>query len=69
MEGKKGKVIINVLEWLEATTYKNSSKTAFADLEKSITVFGKTFLHKVAKTFCRLLHLHFVGNCKASCQI
>ena len=32
-------------------------------------VFCKTFLHKVAKTFCRSLHLHFVGNCKASCQI
>lgn len=30
-------MIINVLEWLEATTQKNPSKTAFADLEKSIT--------------------------------
>ena len=28
-------------------------------------VFCKTFLHKIAKTFCRLLQLHFVGNCKA----
>lgn len=29
-------------------------------------VFCKPFLHKIAKTFCRLLHLHFVGNCKTS---
>lgn len=28
-------------------------------------VFCKPFLHKIAKSFCRLLHLHFVGNCKA----
>lgn len=27
-------------------------------------VFCKPFLHKFAKSFCRLLHLHFVGNCK-----
>ena len=26
-------------------------------------VFCKYFLHKVAKTFCRLLQLHFVGDC------
>lgn len=29
-------------------------------------VFCKPFLNKIAKTFCRLLHLHFVGNCKTS---
>ena len=29
-----------------------------------VVVFCKYFLHKVAKSFCRLLHLHFVGNCK-----
>lgn len=29
-------------------------------------VFCKPFLHKIAKSFCRLLHLHFVGNCKVS---
>ena len=29
-------------------------------------VFCKPFLHKIAKSFCRLLHLHFVGNCKTS---
>ena len=28
-------------------------------------VFCKPFLHKIAKYFCRLLHIHFVGNCKA----
>ena len=31
-------------------------------------VFCKTFLHKIAKTFCRLLQLHFVGNCKPGWQ-
>lgn len=30
------------------------------------TVFCKPFLHKIAKSFCRLLHLHFVGNCKTT---
>ena len=30
----------------------------------STCVFCKPFLHKIAKSFCRLLHLHFVGNCK-----
>ena len=30
------------------------------------SVFCKPFLHKIAKSFCRLLHLHFVGNCKTS---
>lgn len=29
-------------------------------------VFCKPFLHKIAKSFCRLLHLHFVGNCKTT---
>ena len=32
------------------------------------SVFGKTFLHKIAKTFCRSLQLHFVGNCKPGWQ-
>lgn len=32
------------------------------------TVFCKTFLHKIAKTFCRSLQLHFVGNCKPGWQ-
>ena len=33
-----------------------------------IPVFCKTFLHKIAKTFCRSLQLHFVGNCKPGWQ-
>ena len=36
---------------------------------KTTTVFCKTFLHKIAKTFCRLLQLHFVGNYKPSWQV
>lgn len=34
----------------------------------SASVFCKTFLHKIAKTFCRSLQLHFVGNCKPGWQ-
>ena len=34
----------------------------------SSIVFCKTFLHKIAKTFCRSLQLHFVGNCKPGWQ-
>ena len=33
------------------------------------TVFCKTFLHKIAETFCRSLQLHFVGNCKPGWQV
>ena len=35
---------------------------------KCKSVFCKTFLHKIAKTFCRSLQLHFVGNCKPGWQ-
>ena len=34
----------------------------------TMIVFCKTFLHKIAKTFCRSLQLHFVGNCKPGWQ-
>ena len=37
-------------------------------VEGAASVFCKTFLHKIAKTFCRSLQLHFVGNCKPSWQ-
>ena len=36
--------------------------------KKLFGVFCKTFLHKIAKTFCRSLQLHFVGNCKPGWQ-
>lgn len=39
-----------------------------AILYRVVHVFCKTFLHKIAKTFCRLLQLHFVGNCKPDWQ-
>lgn len=35
----------------------------------SPVVFCKPFLHKIAKTFCRSLQLHFVGNCKPGWQV
>ena len=38
--------------------------TLMSTLQAAYDVFCKTFLHKIAKTFCRLLQLHFVGNCK-----
>ena len=38
----------------------------YEDPFKGSNVFCKPFLHKIAKCFCRLLHLHFVGDCKAS---
>jgi hypothetical protein len=31
-------------------------------------VFCKPFLQEVAKRFCRLLHLHFVGDCRRLCR-
>ena len=37
-------------------------------IELRKTVFCNHFLYKVAKSFCRSLHLHFVGNCKGTCQ-
>ena len=36
------------------------------EFPQSCVVFCKPFLHKIAKSFCRLLHLHFVGNCKTT---
>lgn len=57
-------------------TAKDDAFRIFKDkvntVEKSIQEYGyysdvfcKPFLHKIAKSFCRLLHIHFVGNCKA----
>lgn len=49
-----------------------SSSRCYADSSVAIKenfprfVFCKPFLHKIAKSFCRLLHLHFVGNCKTT---
>ena len=42
--------------------------TMVAEAPESRDVFCKTFLHKIAKTFCRSLQLHFVGNCKPGWQ-
>ena len=44
---------------------KHSEKLSVIDGQMSF-VFCKPFLYKIAKCFCRLLHLHFVGDCKAS---
>ena len=38
----------------------------YCSLLRLNAVFCKPFLHKIAKNFCRLLHLHFVGNCKTT---
>ena len=42
--------------------------TILKDMQEEMGVFCKTFLHKIAKTFCRSLQLHFVGNCKPGWQ-
>ena len=39
---------------------------AYTSAVQALAVFCKPFLHKIAKSFCRLLHLHFVGNCKTT---
>ena len=50
--------------------YNESKKPSFRSDRYQFTVvmpvFCKPFLHKIAKSFCRLLHLHFVGNCKTT---
>ena len=37
-------------------------------LMRRLAVFCKSLLQKAAKRFCRLLHLHFVGDCRRLCQ-
>lgn len=52
-------------------TGEERKKLAYAigeTLGLPVNVFCKTFLHKIAKTFCRSLQLHFVGNCKPGWQ-
>ena len=44
-------------------TLRTANKLSQVDLAKELGVFCKTFLQKVAKHFCRLLQLHFVGSC------
>lgn len=46
-------------------TCKNIINTNRKALKTGV-FFARFFLHKIAKSFCGLLHLHFVGNCKTS---
>ena len=48
--------------------YSNEKEYGISNLKLQKIVFCKTFLHKIAKTFCRSLQLHFVGNCKPGWQ-
>lgn len=71
----EGKVYIiftleQVMEYMNCGKDKGVKILAELDTDKGIglIVFCKTFLHKIAKTFCRLLQLHFVGNCKPDWQ-
>ena len=65
-----GNTEINPGEYLSFGYYDGISVSGnlFQDVDGKYTVFCKTFLHKIAKTFCRSLQLHFVGNCKPSWQ-
>ena len=47
-------------------SYVTAANTELMMEEQKKDVFCKPFLHKIAKSFCRLLHLHFVGNCKTT---
>lgn len=49
-------------------TYDQQIEKLQNEKQLTISVFCKTFLHKIAKTFCRSLQLHFVGNCKPGWQ-
>ena len=71
---EQGEMSVKVLKtndtWYGMTYHEDVAavKDSFKNmLEKGVyNVFCKPFLHKFAKSFCRLLHLHFVGNCKTS---
>lgn len=59
--------------WLSESESKHQWMQIFDEIksrgvEDVLFVFCKTFLHKIAKTFCRSLQLHFVGNCKPGWQ-
>ena len=72
-----------VLTWLEGERMSQCISNYYADeqfhlgmeagrilkkIHQLPVVFCKPFLHKVAKTFCRSLQLHFVGRCNTLCQ-
>ena len=54
-----------MIDYREIIRLKNLK---FSNVAIANSVFCKTFLHKIAKTFCRSLQLHFVGNCKPGWQ-
>ena len=45
-----------------------ANNTYYNDYIPYLAVFCKPRLQKVAKRFCRLLHLHFVGDCRGLCR-
>ena len=47
--------------------YQLSDRQRLA-LMRSLAVFCKSLLQKVAKPFCRLLHLQNVGDCRRLCR-
>ena len=66
-------MFLNQQEQLETLTIQVRSlnekmQLMMEQLVLSNSVFCNHFLYKVAKSFCRSLHLHFVGNCKGTCQ-
>ena len=59
--------VIDVLDRVQFVKYQLKNRILMLCNEEE-AVFCKTFLHKIAKTFCRSLQLHFVGNCKPGWQ-
>ena len=69
-EGKRN-IIQQLLQEYDieiAEDIQDALKDLLGGTIKEMIVFCKTFLHKIAKTFCRSLQLHFVGNCKPGWQ-
>lgn len=52
--------------WARFTSESDERCGVAFEITRQKNVFCKPFLHKIAKSFCRLLHLHFVGNCKTT---
>ena len=56
----------HVVKQDEYSLYEGAHDAIISEEDFALAVFCKPFLHKIAKSFCRLLHLHFVGNCKTT---
>ena len=60
--------ITKASNWICEAVFSYPEELPLERLDEYNDVFCNHFLYKVAKSFCRSLHLHFVGNCKGTCQ-